>query len=161
MTIAALEQKKVAELYEIARRLGIERYTDLRRRDLIYAILSAQADADASDPRVVEGEDRPSARSVPRLRPSDPGARRDARRPRAPRPRQPIGEHWPAYMHGYDPMAVPLDGLVRKTGILEILPDGYGFLRSPEYSYQPSPDDVYVSPSQIRRFGLRRGQVWV
>ena len=44
-------------------------------------------------------------------------------------------------------------------GTLEILPDGYGFLRSPEYSYQPSPDDVYVSPSQIRRFGLRRGQV--
>ena len=157
MTIAALEQKKVAELYEIARRLGIERYTDLRRRDLIYAILSAQADADASDPRVVEGEDRPSARSVPRLRPSDPGARRDARRPRAPRPRQRIGEHWPAYMHGYDPMAVPLDGLVRKTGILEILPDGYGFLRSVEYSYLPSPDDIYVSPSQIKRFSLRVG----
>ena len=130
MTIAALEQKKVAELYEIARRLGIERYTDLRRRDLIYAILSAQADADASAPRAVE--DRPAARPVPRLRPSDPSARRDPRRPRAPRPRQPIGAHWPAYMHGYDPMGVPLDGLVRKTGILEILPDGYGFLRSVE-----------------------------
>ncbi len=44
-------------------------------------------------------------------------------------------------------------------GTLEILPDGYGFLRSPEYSYIASPDDVYVSPSQIRRFGLRKGQV--
>jgi transcription termination factor Rho len=42
-------------------------------------------------------------------------------------------------------------------GVLEILPDGYGFLRSPDYNYAPSPDDVYVSPSQIRRFGLRTG----
>ncbi len=44
-------------------------------------------------------------------------------------------------------------------GVLEILPDGFGFLRSPDYSYLPSPDDIYVSPSQIRRFGLRTGQV--
>jgi transcription termination factor Rho len=42
-------------------------------------------------------------------------------------------------------------------GVLEILPDGYGFLRSPDYNYSPGPDDVYVSPSQIRRFGLRTG----
>lgn len=50
-------------------------------------------------------------------------------------------------------------GLMVGEGTLEIMPDGYGFLRSPEYSYMPSPDDVYVSPSQVRRFGLRKGQV--
>ena len=50
-------------------------------------------------------------------------------------------------------------GLMMAEGTLEILPDGYGFLRSAEYSYQPSADDVYVSPSQIRRFGLRKGHV--
>jgi len=50
-------------------------------------------------------------------------------------------------------------GLMVGEGTLEILPDGYGFLRSPEYSYMASPDDVYVSPSQIRRFGLRKGQI--
>jgi len=44
-------------------------------------------------------------------------------------------------------------------GVLEALPDGYGFLRSPDYSYMPSPDDIYVSPSQIRRFGLRTGNL--
>lgn len=49
-------------------------------------------------------------------------------------------------------------GLMIGEGTLEILPDGFGFLRSPEYSYLPSPDDVYISPSQIRRFGLRKGQ---
>jgi hypothetical protein len=42
-------------------------------------------------------------------------------------------------------------------GVLEILPDGFGFLRSPLNSYQPAPDDIYVSPSQIRRFGIRTG----
>jgi transcription termination factor Rho len=50
-------------------------------------------------------------------------------------------------------------GLMMYEGTLEILPDGYGFLRSAEYSYLPSADDVYVSPSQIRRFGLRKGHV--
>jgi len=49
-------------------------------------------------------------------------------------------------------------GLMIGEGTLEIMSDGYGFLRSPEYSYVASPDDVYVSPSQIRRFGLRKGQ---
>ena len=43
------------------------------------------------------------------------------------------------------------------TGVLEILPDGYGFLRSPDYNYLPGPDDIYVSPSQMRKFGLRTG----
>jgi len=50
-------------------------------------------------------------------------------------------------------------GLMIGEGTLEVMTDGYGFLRSPEYSYVASADDVYVSPSQIRRFGLRKGQV--
>ena len=48
-------------------------------------------------------------------------------------------------------------GLIFSTGVLEILPEGYGFLRSPDYNYLPSPDDIYVSPSQIKRFDLRTG----
>ena len=50
-------------------------------------------------------------------------------------------------------------GMMYGEGVLEILPDGFGFLRSPEYNYLPCPDDIYVSPSQIRRFGLRTGHV--
>ena len=50
-------------------------------------------------------------------------------------------------------------GLMMAEGTLEVMPEGFGFLRSAEYSYLPCADDVYVSPSQIRRFGLRRGQV--
>jgi len=48
-------------------------------------------------------------------------------------------------------------GLMFGEGVLETLPDGFGFLRSPRYSYYPCPDDIYVSPSQIRRFGMRTG----
>ena len=48
-------------------------------------------------------------------------------------------------------------GLIFAEGVLECLPDGFGFLRAPEYNYLPGPDDIYVSPSQIRRFGLRTG----
>ena len=49
------------------------------------------------------------------------------------------------------------NGAIHSDGVLEILPDGYGFLRSPLSSYMPGPDDVYVSPSQIRRYHLRKG----
>ncbi len=49
------------------------------------------------------------------------------------------------------------DGLIFGEGVLEILPDGFGFLRSPNYNYLPCPDDIYISPSQIRKFDLRTG----
>ncbi|MCH8267292.1 MAG: transcription termination factor Rho [Acidobacteria bacterium] len=49
------------------------------------------------------------------------------------------------------------DGLIFSEGVLETLPDGFGFLRAPDYNYLPGPDDIYVSPSQIRRFDLRTG----
>ena len=44
-------------------------------------------------------------------------------------------------------------------GVLEVMQDGYGFLRSPDYNYMPGPDDIYVSPSQIKRFGLKTGHL--
>ena len=63
----------------------------------------------------------------------------------------------PEYMATYDANKTPLDGMIEKTGVLEVLPDGYGFLRSPDYNYLTSPDDIYVSPSQVKRFGLEYG----
>ncbi len=52
---------------------------------------------------------------------------------------------------------VEKNGVIFGSGVLEILPDGFGFLRAPDYNYLPGPDDIYVSPSQIRRFNLRTG----
>jgi len=49
------------------------------------------------------------------------------------------------------------NGMIYDEGVLEVLPDGFGFLRSPDYSYLPGPDDIYMSPSQIKKFGLRKG----
>ena len=49
------------------------------------------------------------------------------------------------------------EGIMQARGVLEVLKEGYGFLRSPDFNYLPGPDDIYVSPSQIKRFGLRTG----
>ena len=49
------------------------------------------------------------------------------------------------------------EGTIFARGILEVMQDGYGFLRSPDFNYMPGPDDIYVSPSQIKRFGLKTG----
>ncbi len=71
--------------------------------------------------------------------------------------RRRVYEGRPEYMAAYDPNKTELEGMINKVGVLEVLPDGYGFLRSSEYNYLPSPDDIYVSPSQIKRFSLRLG----
>lgn len=52
-----------------------------------------------------------------------------------------------------------VNGLIYNEGVLEVLPDGFGFLRSTDYNYLPSPDDIYISPSQIKKFGLRKGDL--
>jgi len=52
------------------------------------------------------------------------------------------------------------NGLMYGEGVVEVLPEGFGFLRSPDYNYLPCPDDIYISPSQIRRFGIRTGNTF-
>ena len=56
-----------------------------------------------------------------------------------------------------DTFNIEFDGVIQAEGVLEMMPDGYGFLRSSDYNYLSSPDDVYVSPSQIKLFGLKTG----
>src|SRR3972149_5409338 len=51
------------------------------------------------------------------------------------------------------------NGLMYGEGVVEVLPEGFGFLRSPDYNYLPCPDDIYISPSQIRPFGLKAGNI--
>lgn len=96
-----LKTKKIGELTRIAKQLEVPNYVDLRKQDLIFRIIEAQAT------RLSQQE--------------------------------------------------AANGISFNEGVLEVLPDGYGFLRAPDYNYLPSPDDIYVSPSQIKRFGLRTG----
>jgi len=94
LDIGNLKDMKIEQLNKLARQLSINGVSGLRKQDLIFKILQAQAEK---------------------------------------------------------------EGLMFGEGILEILPEGFGFLRSPNYNYLPCPDDVYISPSQIRKFDLKTG----
>jgi transcription termination factor Rho len=96
MHLAELKQKTIAELNDVARDLKIEGAANLRKQELIFAILQAQTEK---------------------------------------------------------------NGVIFGEGVLETLPDGFGFLRAPDSNYLPGPDDIYISPSQIRRFNLRTGDI--
>ena len=97
MNLSELKNKKISELTRMARELNIEGFSGLRKQELIFAIVNAQAKKQEKN-----GENMGS-------------------------------------------------------GVLEILPDGFGFLRAPDFNYLPGPDDIYVSPSQIRRLNLKTG----
>jgi transcription termination factor Rho len=94
MNLKDLKDTKISDLMHMARDLNVEGAANMRKQDLIFAVLQAQAEK---------------------------------------------------------------NGLIYGEGVLEVLQDGFGFLRAPNYNYLPGPDDIYVSPSQIRRFNLRTG----
>jgi transcription termination factor Rho len=94
LDIGNLKEMKITELNKLARELNVNGLSGLKKQDLIFKILQAQAEK---------------------------------------------------------------EGLMFGEGVLEILPEGFGFLRSPNYNYLPCPDDIYISPSQIRKFDLRTG----
>ena len=152
MKISTLQDKKLDELREIARDLDLAGYSKLRKQDLIYRILEAQAEGAAAGDEPEESTDAsrpPAGDGAPSDSDDDPSASESSVS------RSSSGK--PEYMRTYEPDETELRGMISKTGVLEILPDGYGFLRSDEYSYESSPDDIYVSPSQIKRFGLQDG----
>ncbi len=94
MNLVELKELRISELMKMAKEFGIEGASGMRKQDLVFSLLQANADR---------------------------------------------------------------NGLIYGEGVLEILPDGFGFLRAPDANYLPGPDDIYVSPSQIRRFNLRKG----
>src|SRR5258705_1328303 len=96
LNLKALKEKKISDLALIGKNFNIEGAANMRKQELIFAILQAQAEQ---------------------------------------------------------------NGHIYGEGVLETLPDGFGFLRAPDYNYLPGPDDIYVSPSQIRRFNLRTGDI--
>ena len=65
----------------------------------------------------------------------------------------------PIYRPQVQEKVFDFDGILSGVGVLEMMPDGYGFLRSSDYNYLASPDDIYVSPAQVKLFGLKTGDV--
>ena len=110
LSATELKTKKIVELNDLAKNLGIEGYADMRKQELIFRVLEAEAAK-----------------------------------------RQSAGPSTNGKAVTDEEVGTPA------SGTLELLPEGYGFLRSPDYNYLASPDDIYVSPSQVKKFNLRTG----
>ena len=111
-----------------------EKASEMPNLDLLSAITIPGIDDYVADP-IVEDNDSSSGASAPAT---------------APAGKPPYPKKEPVFN-------VEFDGVILGEGVLEMMPDGYGFLRSSDYNYLSSPDDVYVSPSQIKLFGLKTG----
>lgn len=166
MNISELNAKLVSELREIAKLIGITDAEKLRKSELITRIMETGEEEKRSEEAKSEEEDRPRKR----LRSVKAGAepvvpvrkRSDDSEELAPSPRverTPIESPKPSpTKNDATPSSAPdFDNVIVNEGVLEIMPDGYGFLRSSDYNYLTSPDDIYVSQSQIKLFGLKTG----
>ena len=149
-----LNDKLLSELKNITEELGIKGASKLSKQDLIYKILDEQAiskpkkssskkPSPDSKPSTKEKSTRPSKR--PAGRSSSRSGERTHDRSRAPKNSE------------YEKQVKEFEGVIESEGVLEMMQDGYGFLRSSDYNYLASPDDIYVSPSQIKLFGLKTG----
>ena len=170
--ISKLKEKKLAELQEIAEELKISKYKTLKKLDLVYKILDHQA----SNPKVKEGEKKVATK--PKFNPGSRSNKNDQndsnsgdnddkeRKDKKPHNHQrdnrnrkskgePNGNR--DTRNRYKEPDFEFDAIIESEGVLDIMQDGYGFLRSSDYHYLSSPDDIYVSQSQIRLFGLKKG----
>ena len=197
--IATLKSKKLTELQEMAKSLGVKRITGLKKLDLIYQII----DFVSANPQTLSAKEtkkdksfsaRPKPQKEGRKNKPDDAAANDQQTASKPeteqkenmarevdKPQQKTGPQHPHHKQGknkhknhhkkqggdpnhnkdlrnrYREPDFEFDGIIQTEGVLEMMPEGYGFLRSSDYNYLSSPDDVYVSQSQIRLFGLKTG----
>ena len=143
-TMDDLNDKLLSELKEITEELGIKGASKLSKQDLIYKILDEQAISKPKKSVDKSDKKRPRSKSVSKSNTSDKPDQRDTRRPS---PKK----------SDYEKKVKEFEGVIESEGVLEMMQDGYGFLRSSDYNYLASPDDIYVSPSQIKLFGLKTG----
>tara|TARA_Y100001949_G_C15980438_1_gene328104 strand:- start:286 stop:1689 length:1404 start_codon:yes stop_codon:yes gene_type:complete len=144
-TMDELNDKLLSELKNITEELGIKGASKLSKQDLIYKILDEQAiskpkkSSDKKAPKETKSSDKPRSTN---------SGRRTSR---------PTKESGPRKPSEYEKNVKEFEGVIESEGVLEMMQDGYGFLRSSDYNYLASPDDIYVSPSQIKLFGLKTG----
>ena len=166
MDINELNTKLVSELREIAKVLGITDVEKLRKQELIDQISVIAKNEQSSE--AVDAEEKPEAERVrKRVRtvkaePVTPVKRKELPAELAtedtPAPAPEAAPEAPKVETTAAPvLPTDFDNVIVNEGVLEIMPDGYGFLRSSDYNYLTSPDDIYVSQSQIKLFGLKTG----
>ena len=149
-----LNDKLLSELKNITEELGIKGASKLSKQDLIYKILDEQAISKPkkSSSKKPSSDSKPSTKeksSGPSKRPAGRSSSRSGERTHD-RSRAPKNSE-------YEKQVKEFEGVIESEGVLEMMQDGYGFLRSSDYNYLASPDDIYVSPSQIKLFGLKTG----
>ncbi len=147
-TMDELNDKLLSELKNITEELGIKGASKLSKQDLIYKILDEQAISKPKKPSVNKSP-KESKSSKPNTPVKAGDGKRDSERSQDRGPSQRTSE--------YDKQVKEFEGVIESEGVLEMMQDGYGFLRSSDYNYLASPDDIYVSPSQIKLFGLKTG----
>ena len=150
-TMDELNDKLLSELKGITDELGIKGASKLSKQDLIYKILDEQAitkpkKSATKSEKKKDDRDKVSNRSITRSKPNV----RSENKMRKERPEKRISSD-------YENKVKEFEGVIESEGVLEMMQDGYGFLRSSDYNYLASPDDIYVSPSQIKLFGLKTG----
>ena len=170
--ISKLKEKKLSELQEIAEELKISKYKTLKKLDLVYKILDHQAsnpDEKDSDKKnsPKPSFDRKNRSNTKRNNDSnsndevndDKSEKKSNNHTRDNRNRKPKVEPNGNRdnRNRYKEPDFEFDAIIESEGVLDIMQDGYGFLRSSDYHYLSSPDDIYVSQSQIRLFGLKKG----
>tara|TARA_B100001939_G_scaffold342024_1_gene352485 strand:+ start:656 stop:2137 length:1482 start_codon:yes stop_codon:yes gene_type:complete len=169
--ISKLKEKKLSELQEIAEELKISKYKTLKKLDLVYKILDHQAsnpetkDLDKKDLQKSNSErkSRSNKKNDNDSKSKDLLNEKSDKKPnnhsRDNRNRKAKGEPNGNRdtRNRYKEPDFEFDAIIESEGVLDIMQDGYGFLRSSDYNYLSSPDDIYVSQSQIRLFGLKKG----
>ncbi len=187
--ISDLKAKKLVELQEIAKTLGLKRISQLKKLDLVYKIIDTQAESSETEQK----EPKPKRKRVQKQRKQDQNQQKPSNRKKEvekvleekepktkteqkskseenPKPKTEENQknkknknqknkNQKSHKSGnkYRNPDFEFDGIIESEGVLEMMPDGYGFLRSSDYNYLSSPDDIYVSQSQIKLFGLKTG----
>ena len=153
-TMDELNDKLLSELKNITEELGIKGASKLSKQDLIYKILDEQA---ISKPKKSSTKkDKPESKSTSKAK-SNESSRRPNPRNSSRTNDRPNNRVRPPKNSEYEKQVKEFEGVIESEGVLEMMQDGYGFLRSSDYNYLASPDDIYVSPSQIKLFGLKTG----
>ena len=149
-----LNDKLLSELKNITEELGIKGASKLSKQDLIYKILDEQAISKPKKSSTKKDKTEPKSSSKAK---SNESSRRPNPRNSSRTNDRPNNRVRPPKNSEYEKQVKEFEGVIESEGVLEMMQDGYGFLRSSDYNYLASPDDIYVSPSQIKLFGLKTG----
>lgn len=177
--ILELNKKLVSELREIARGLKISKVESFKKQDLVYKILDQQAINASGASTKKEATSKPTKKSEKskkeesssegekkkkvsfkkseKSETSEKVIKEDKKDHKSDHKSDHKKDHSKRYDKRVNEKLFEFDGIISNSGVLEIMPDGYGFLRSADYNYFNSPDDIYVSQSQIKLFGLKTG----